>query len=432
MASVLNQRPYFIVDGQETELVMRKLFKMIQKEAKALENEPIKIKYGDKEIVVFVKVNLDQMDGKATRLAQGRPSAYCVCCSITREQAHNVLLISNGINIDLSTEEIMKKYYELLAYQESRKNPDFEINHMYEHEDEDDVDRIEYRLDTKILSAKMRQGMMTKPMVETLEVCNVISPLHCRLRSFTWITTLMMRFDAGKTKYREHIDDDAKKRFADIEKKYRDRSRIDLKKPMFLPKQGSGTSDTGDNSRWFFAEENREKILDKLLSVAVKPPEGATEEEIKAYEELDKKQKHFKKHIRKVIRNLSVILNIINSDKHVRVQEYAKFCTKTALYVRKNLPWVEFSNTVHQILAHSAQLIEENEGRGLLSKSEESSESTHKFVKYFREHGARKMNVFYNILDTMKKLWFKTDPGQRAFDKEIKCSKCLKFGHSCR
>ena len=163
-----------------------------------------------------------------------------------------------------------------------------------------------------------------------------------------------------------------------------------------------------------------------------KPAQSATKKEKETYEEKVRVQRHFKKYFKKVIMHLSVIVDIINSDRFVRVQLYEKLCTNTALYVRKHFPWIEFSPTVHQILGHSAQLIEENGGRGLLAFSEEGSEAIHHVVKEVRGKETRKMNVFVNILDTMNKIWFRTDPGQRAFDKVIKCSICFKFGHSCR
>ena len=252
MASVLNHRPFLVVDGQESDPNMRILFDLTEKDIKDLQKESIKIPYGDKELEVFANVTLTKLDGKAVRMAQGRPAAYCVCCDVTRIEAHEVDRIKAGFLINLSTEEIVKRYEDLKKYEESKKSKNFQRNAQFEEENEDEVDRLDYqvetldiRLDTRILPANMRRGAMTKPMVEKIEVTRTLSPLHCRLRIFTWVTTIMMRLDAGKTKYREHINDVMKKEFARVERGYKERSQTVLHRPMFLPRQGSGTSDTG-------------------------------------------------------------------------------------------------------------------------------------------------------------------------------------------
>ena len=96
MASVLNQRPFFIVDGKETQPVMRQLTKLTEDDVAMLKKEPIPIAYGDKVFMVNVDVSFSQLDGKAVRLVQGRTAAYCVCCSVTREMAHDLGRIESG------------------------------------------------------------------------------------------------------------------------------------------------------------------------------------------------------------------------------------------------------------------------------------------------------------------------------------------------
>ena len=52
----------------------------------------------------------------------------------------------------------------------------------------------------------------------------------------------------------------------------------------------------------------------------------------------------------------------------------------------ETFPWASITPTLHKVLAHSAQLIEEyNGGRGLKSLSEEGLEACHKHIRRYRE-----------------------------------------------
>ena len=63
--------------------------------------------------------------------------------------------------------------------------------------------------------------------------------------------------------------------------------------------------------------------------------------------------------------------------------------------------WVRFTPTMHEFYAHLPQLIEENEGRGLKSVSEENLEALHKVVRRVRERKARLVNVEMNLTDVL-------------------------------
>ena len=136
--------------------------------------------------------------------------------------------------------------------------------------------------------------------------------------------------------------------------------------------------------------------------------------------------------LRQLLENLGTILNLINTDRMVHVEKLEQLCLDTAVMVREKMPWVQFSPTVHEVLAHSPQLIRNNGGRGLLAFSEEPSEGTHKMVKEIRRKYARQMNLKVNLQDVMHKLWMFTDPARKAFDPVLTCSECLKNGHTIR
>ena len=57
---------------------------------------------------------------------------------------------------------------------------------------------------------------------------------------------------------------------------------------------------------------------------------------------------------------------------------YTALCKETYLHLVSELGWVSNTPTLHKLLAHSAELIALNGGRGLKDLSEEGLESNNK------------------------------------------------------
>ena len=73
-------------------------------------------------------------------------------------------------------------------------------------------------------------------------------------------------------------------------------------------------------------------------------------------------------------------------------------------------PWASITPTLHKVLAHSPQIIEEyNEGRGMKSFSKEGLEACHKYIRHFREQLARKTSFEANIQDIFTRLIAQSD-----------------------
>ena len=241
----------------------------------------------------------------------------------------------------------------------------------------------------------------------------------------------MIRKDSEKYTYRKRIDPDIDEAYERIKRNYRERSRTLVGRQMFTPSSSGGTTDNGNTARIFFSYEKREAVLNMMEEVP-EPPPNATRAKHDEYKRKVEDKKKFKDVIRKLLQNFSVILNIMNSDKMVRIEEYAELCTSTALLIREEIPWAEFSPTTHLILMHSPQMIKDNNGRGLLAYSEEGAEGNHKLIKNIREKGARKMSLNRNLRDVMKKLYISSNPKFRKFKHVKSCSHCKVEGHSVR
>lgn len=418
MASAENVTPLFLIDGKETRPLLREMVETLEEEAKYFKDHPVHLIFEDKIFTIWVKLALTQLDGKAVKMLQGRSSAFCLLCSATRKDAHDVQKIREGFPMDICTEDINERYERFKTTRESDEDPEKEA-------------KGEYRLEFKKIAVEVRLGVTHKPMVQYFEVANCIPPLHCRLRGHGWASDILMRFDSDKKTYYKRIDPDIEKKFEQVKKNYRERSRILLGRMMYTPSSGGGTTDNGNTARIFFSHDKRDKVL-KMMEEIQEPAENADEDEHEEYSRKVQEKQDFQVAFKKLLQNMSVILNIINSDRLVKIEEYAEFCTNTALMVREKFPWVQFSPTVHEFLAHSAQIIRDNNGRGLLAFSEEGSEATHKLIKNLREKGARKMSLNRNLWDVMKKLWIGTDLSFRRFKRTLTCSHCHVSGHSVR
>ncbi len=72
--------------------------------------------------------------------------------------------------------------------------------------------------------------------------------------------------------------------------------------------------------------------------------------------------------------------------------------------------WIFLTPTVHALLSHSNELIEGNEGFGLLEFSETGLEANNKFMRFYRQFLARKTSQMDNLTDVFTRMWLKSDP----------------------
>ena len=405
MASSGNERPVLLVDGKEDDKMVTKIFEIFDKEHKEAVNplNPIVLDLGDgKKLTIHIKLKCSQMDGKLIKMAQGRLGAYCLMCTKTREQAKNPELIAAGMIVDLSTEEINATWEKFKS-----KNQDGE-----------------YGIDTKNIKVDVRGGQTHQPKTVNIQICLILAPLHARLRSKDWFLDVFARFSSGHTKY---LSREAATRilFNRYQAEYKANSEM-----ICGIKLGSTSGDTSNTCKKFFQYENREKILKLLDLHAPSKPVNPKGTQMEDYEARMDEIERFKSKWRQVLQNISVIIRILNSDLLVDVEAFDKFCTETALMaVAGEFNWVWFFPTVHQYLAHGAEVIKDNDCRGLKNQSEEGSEASHKTVKHLRDKAARKISIPANLSDVFDHCWIDTDFTVRSNDRTGTCSHCNTEGH---
>ena len=123
-------------------------------------------------------------------------------------------------------------------------------------------------------------------------------------------------------------------------------------------------------------------------------------------------------------------MKIIN--KELMVDRIEALCIEQALRYISIGPWVEFPDTIHEGLAHMAEAIKRNGGKGLKNISEEILEKMHKVVRQLREKGARLLSMLANLTDVFRKVNAKSDPVVRTVKPPVTCKHCHQVGHSTR
>ena len=79
---------------------------------------------------------------------------------------------------------------------------------------------------------------------------------------------------------------------------------------------------------------------------------------------------------------------------------------------------------MHQILAHSAALIDANDSTGLGAFFEEPLEHNNKNLRKYRESLARKTSQSANLSDVLTSLWIKSDPIIKCHRQVVNYSFC--------
>ena len=73
-------------------------------------------------------------------------------------------------------------------------------------------------------------------------------------------------------------------------------------------------------------------------------------------------------------------------------------------------PWISITPAVHKLLAHSWELMQYNDNRGLGSLDESGLEGCNKILRSIRINMSRKVSQILNLVDTINRMWVSSDP----------------------
>ena len=154
----------------------------------------------------------------------------------------------------------------------------------------------------------------------------------------------------------------------------------------------------------------------------------------------------FQNSTRKIGQYLSVVLRLFSSDKKIDVNEYREICTNLYLMYLECFPtqknsskpientWIRISPSLHKLLAHSWELIDRNDDKGLKCFDESGLEANNKVLRSIRLNLSRKTSQTENLEDVINRLWLGSDPVVNNIRLQARpfCKHCKEYGHSTR
>ena len=101
----------------------------------------------------------------------------------------------------------------------------------------------------------------------------------------------------------------------------------------------------------------------------------------------------------------------MSSKERVDVEKFKHFCTDLYVYLLESFkcvtnkhlpgPWISITPSLHKVLTHSWELIENNDGYGLGSLDESGLEGCNKILRHVRTNLSRKQSQKSNLVDTI-------------------------------
>ena len=189
--------------------------------------------------------------------------------------------------------------------------------------------------------------------------------LHAKINCFNWVTALVqrnntcrkwhskfdnVRFEAGE-------EDDMK-----IELHYmRERLRDELGIKVGMS-NGELDQSTGGMFYTLSSDIGREELKDMFEVREGDDPE------------LQQKFDWMFTHLCAIIRTMN------SSGRRINVEKYDKLCKDVNVAIVEMFPWAKISESMHRVLAHSAELIEDNGNFGLGGQSEEGARQPNPIV----------------------------------------------------
>ena len=392
-SSPFSERPLFIIPGNETRERMKTIMKMFDEQVDELTSSPLTLQVSESfSIECSVQVEISQLDGKAIKTSTGLVGAYCTCCTVTEKDAKDVERIKQGFVIDRSINELNELYMILT-----------------------DNNEEDMPVPTQKGDEPIRKGLNQRPLTSSLNLTDNIPITHAYMRFLGYFEQLSYRINAGVRVMGRgsRYTDGQKARLQDAKVRFRQEARDGpLHMRLDVPDSSGhgGTSDTGEMSRTFFSQKNRGHFID-LVHGTVAEKEG----------------------IKKLHEYVSILLRVlVSKSREVDIQGYEQQCLEAYQLIPRVFPWASIPQSVHRVLAHSAERMRANDCCGLGMLSEEGLESLHKYVRRFRDILARKTSLRDNLADVFAHLWVRSDPLVRAHQRTLICSNCFKSGHSVR
>ena len=277
---------------------------------------------------------LTMIDGKMISKLLQVEGAYCTMCTNSESSCHQKEIIETGFCINRSIQSI-KDLALSLAEPETGEIPRKKGDYL------------------------VRQGITNVPITDS-DITRNIPVCHSKIRSFVWFVDLLVRLLSHKkwysvtrpVKYSQEDKDKYSSALAQV-------------KEVFIQKLGINVGNPGDlvegNSFKVFSSGHAREVISNLVTEDLR--EG----------------------LKEIHLGLCTAVKVINSQKREVNVEKLRELTKTVnLKIVDMFPWAVISPSVHRILGHAWERIQQNKGYGLGNISEEGLEALNKWIRRLR------------------------------------------------
>ena len=391
--SNVNTRPFLLVPQQESDELLGEVIRGrhgLDREISMLRANGLEVILPDGTLIK-AKVAVDgakmtQVDGKMIKRLAGLGGAYCPMCTLSEAECNDPDVIVNGIPIDRTMEQINSIAARLEADPETLVIP---------------------KRKRKTGDYPDREGVTGFTITKEAEVIRTLPILHAKIHCMDWLFELLVRQNSVKRCITNFTTGKENKTYGPGQKKALENEEKELKTRVLERLQLNISSpdqmSTG-NAFKVFAEQDSREFLTSLLK---DDDEDKVDELREAYSD--------------IAMMLCGICKAANSQRRrIDVEYYSHVCTSLNLLILESFPWVILPESIHRLIAHSAELIEANDGFGLGGTSEEGIEGMIKWVRYHRQHGARTDSVFHNLTDVFNHLVQGSSPLLARLDRDKK------------
>lgn len=201
-----------------------------------------------------------------------------------------------------------------------------------------------------------------------------MSTLHCKMRFMEALLNIAYHLPFQRNRCTKAYSEEKKNRKTEIQQKLKDSIGI----LVDVVKQGFGTTNSGNTARRFFDPKNRCKVA-SILNIDID-----------------------------LITRLSIILEVISSDKKIKIDLFKEYCEKTAKLWVQLYPWKYMTPTVHKVLIHGPDIVREL-GSNIGRFSEEAQEANNKIFRETRANKSRGISAIACNTDVILYLLVSSD-----------------------
>ena len=394
--SVVNSRPYVLVPRQEGRDMNKDLLQGSDG-APGLEDEIKEIMRDGLSFILPAPYNTpieailearpipSQQDDKTKKTNLGIGGAYCTICTVNAATGKCPQAIAAGFPMDRSLEE-MNRIAERFADPVTGKVPDSaKRTGDYSGDGEEPG----------------RQGVTWTAVTTVGETLRVLPIMHAKIHTVDYMCDLLRRIISGVEFWFNSLIPN--------QRSYTPEEKVELEEAKAIVKDHVSTQlgisvfnpnkmATGNMFKVSATDEGRRKMASLI-----------------DYDE-DKRQSFLDIHLM-----LCAIVRVGNSQKSlIDVEVYKEVATECYLKIVEDFPWVQVPESIHQVLAHVADLVEDNGGCGLGNGSDEACERVIKEMRFWEERGSRTDSAEHNLLDTYNHMWQYSSPLLLPLDKRMK------------